>query len=400
MIPNFQELIDLIIDHQLMTATLSSPWKTAAADVAIKISIRPVKIKGDFLYQIASYTKEQVFHRNVSAATCAEVVQEMLTQQYKQGIFETPLASYHLLVNKKKQMTVIKKEKKAAADKPGNKLPVYSEHNRKKSYLIPEGIPVSFLVTLGVMTTEGKVVAKKYDKFRQINRFLEMVDDIAAYLPEEGVIEVVDFGCGKAYLTFALYHYLHHIKQRTVHITGLDLKKDVIGKCQQLAKDLSYKDLHFLVGDINHYETEKNPDLLITLHACDIATDAALEKGMRWGCKVILSVPCCQHELLSQIDSPPLNSLLRHGILKERFSALVTDAARAELLTMYGYDVQIIEFIDMEHTPKNLLLRAVKSENTQRQQASQERYALFKETLQITPCLEILVSKQKDTHRE
>jgi SAM-dependent methyltransferase len=269
-------------------------------------------------------------------------------------------------------------------------LPVAS-HNRQKNYILKEGTHIPFLIALGVMTQDGKVIAKKYDKFRQVNRFLEMIQDVVEYLPKNRPIEIVDFGCGKAYLTFALYHYLRNLSSLPVHITGLDLKQEVIASCQKLAVELGYEDLHFKMGDINHYNPAGKIDLVITLHACDTATDAALAKAVDWKAEVILCVPCCQHELYGQIKNQELTSLLSHGILRERFSALVTDAARAELLTGAGYETQILEFIDMEHTPKNLLLRAIKGASPQQRSAAAERFQRFKENLKFDITLERLL---------
>ncbi|MCK9169528.1 MAG: SAM-dependent methyltransferase [Treponema sp.] len=248
--------------------------------------------------------------------------------------------------------------------------------NHTKNYLIQEGTPVPFLVLLGVMTAEGKVIASKYDKFRQINRFLEFIDDVLPDIQKTAgnghPVHIVDFGCGKSYLTFAVYYYLSEIKKISVEITGLDLKKDVIDFCSKTAEQLGFSGLTFAVGNIAEYTYTHDPDVMITLHACDTATDYALDYAVKHNCPVILSVPCCQHELNSQINEnrtaiaaepeTPFIPLLKYGIIKERFAALATDALRAEYLESAGYRVQILEFIDMEHTPKNLMIRAVKKD--------------------------------------
>ncbi len=252
------------------------------------------------------------------------------------------------------------------------------------------------------MTKDGNIVAKKYDKFRQINRFLELVSDIIPHLPTRidtttGAplpLQIIDFGCGKSALSFALYHYLHQIEKRPITIKGLDLKRDVIENCQKLADKLGYANLNFSVGDINTHQFQGKIDLMISLHACDTATDAALEKAIFWDADVILCVPCCQHELYSQVQNQELNAILRHGILKERLAALITDAARAELLTTQGYDVQTLEFIDMEHTPKNLLIKAIKSPPSQKESLAQQRYQQLKEAFKITPSLETRLSQK------
>lgn len=244
-----------------------------------------------------------------------------------------------------------------------------------------------FLVELGIMNKEGKVLAKRYDKFRQINRFLEMVEDVLADLPTGRPLTIVDFGCGKSYLTFALYHYLTVRKKRELNIIGLDLKADVIEHCNELAAKIGYDHLKFLVGDIAEYNELEQVDMVITLHACDTATDAALEKAVRWGASVILSVPCCQHELFAQIENEVMSPMLSHGILKERFSALATDAIRAKLLDMMGYSSQLLEFIDLENTPKNILIRAVKSSAGDNSVKWRE-YTAFRDFLGAKPYLE------------
>ena len=236
------------------------------------------------------------------------------------------------------------------------------EHNRKKQYLLEEGVAVPFLVDLGVMTKEGTVVKAKYDKFRQINRFLEFVEDILPSLPKNREVTILDFGCGKSYLTFALYHYLHTVKQYDIRIVGLDLKKDVIAHCNRLAVSYGYEKLEFLCGDIADYTGMNRVDMVVTLHACDTATDYALYKAILWKASVVLSVPCCQHEWNRQMECEALVPFTKYGIVKERMSALMTDAFRANVMEACGYKTQLLEFIDMEHTPKNILLRGVKKE--------------------------------------
>ena len=233
-------------------------------------------------------------------------------------------------------------------------------HNRMKRYLLPEGTPVPFLVDLGVQTKEGRIVRAKYDKFRQINRFLEFIDDILPKLDKGRETTVIDFGCGKSYLTFAMYYYLHQVKGYPLKIIGLDLKKDVIVRCNQLARQYGYDRLTFLCGDIASYDGVDQVDMVVTLHACDTATDYALAKAVQWGARVILSVPCCHHELNGQMENELLKPVLQYGLIKERMAALCTDALRAELLESRGYRTQLLEFIDMEHTPKNILIRAVR----------------------------------------
>lgn len=244
-----------------------------------------------------------------------------------------------------------------AEEQKGNQAAL--EHNRKKQYLLPEGTAVPFLVDLGVMTKEGAIVHSRYDKYRQINRFLEFIEDILPQLNKNKENVIIDFGCGKSYLTFAMYYYLKEVKGYPVRIIGLDLKEDVIRHCSDLAVRYGYEKLSFTCGDIASYEGVDHVDMVVTLHACDLATDYALEKAVGWGAKVILSVPCCQHELNRQIHNPVLQPVLEYGLLKERMAALYTDGIRAKVLEYRGYNTQILEFIDMEHTPKNILLRAV-----------------------------------------
>ena len=314
----------------------------------------------------------------------ANRLSELLSKDFKQGMLHTQEADFHILISKKFKVTILKK--------PPTKTTVTMEHNRKKNYVIEEGQPVGFLIELGVMNAEGRILAKKYDKYRQINRFLEMIDDVLPYLRKDRRLNIIDFGCGKSYLTFALYHYLHDIVGLDINIVGLDLKKDVISHCNALTEKLNYDSLRFLVGDISQYDELQQVDMVVTLHACDTATDAALEKAVRWGADVILSVPCCQHEMFSQIENSIMSPMLNHGIIKERFSALATDSIRAQLLDIVGYRTQILEFIDLEHTPKNLLIRAVKHKQPNELNDKIKAYYTFKQFLHIDPYLERALS--------
>ncbi len=342
-------------------------------------------IKNQRHYQVTEQRGQQAIHHNFNDKECQEYLKDHLPL-YKQTLINTAEADFQVLVNKKQLMTILKKA-------PSKKL-VSLDHNRQKQYLLEDGKVAPFLVHLGIMNSMGKVHPQKMDKFRQINRFLEMVDDVSGDLDPKKGIHIVDFGCGKAYLTFALYHYFKVLKGFQIKITGLDLKADVIRQCQKLSSDLGYADeLQFILGDIKDYATDDPVDMMVSLHACDMATDAALEKAVRWGAKVILCVPCCQHELFNQVENQDLKPLLKHGILKERFAALVTDAARAQLLEAQGYHTQILEFIDMEHTPKNLLIRAVKKSHKNAQQLLEE-YKQFKSTLHINPAFERLMNPQ------
>lgn len=280
---------------------------------------------------------------------------EDFKENFKQGELENEVFRATVLISKKGKITV--KTKKNTGEKKNIDL----SHNRVKKYILEEGIPVPFLVELGVQTKDGRIVKAKYDKFKQINRYLEFIRDVLPILPKDRTVNIIDFGCGKSYLTFAMYYYLKVLQNYDIRVIGLDLKDDVIEKCNKLAEQFGYDSaLKFIRGDISTFEGDYRPDMVVTLHACDTATDFALEKAVRWGASVILSVPCCQHEINKQISCKELEPVLKYGILKERMSALLTDAVRANLLEEMGYDTQILEFIDMEHTPKNLLIRAVK----------------------------------------
>jgi SAM-dependent methyltransferase len=210
------------------------------------------------------------------------------------------------------------------------------------------------------MTPDGKVRSSRYDKFRQVNRFLELVDDVVPSLRTDGTLRVVDFGCGKSYLTFAIHHLLTELRGRDVEIMGLDLRDDVIDACSALAARSGTRGLRFEQGDIAGFDARGRIDLVVSLHACDTATDEALAQAIRWQAQVILAVPCCQKEAYRQIRSSLFGPVLRHGLAKERLAALVTDTLRAQLLELSGYRTQLVEFVSLEHTAKNVLIRAVK----------------------------------------
>jgi trans-aconitate methyltransferase len=368
---------ELLEKECLLQAVISSPLSKAAP--ISRVTLRPVLSKGHVYYQASSQKKEQVFHENLTKEQMISLLINQLQHAFKQALIQTAQHDYHLLMNRNRELTICTKP-------PTKKMPSLS-HNRKKHYLLPEGYPVPFLIELGVMDGSGKVLAKKRDKFLQINRFLEMVEDILPHFANQETVHIVDFGCGKSSLTFALYHHLS-LEGRIIKIHGLDLKVEVIAQCEALARRLNYEGLHFSVGDIKDYHCAHTVDIVIALHACDTATDAVLEKAIQWQAKAILAVPCCQHELFHQVQNIALTPLLKHGILKERFAALVTDAARAQLLEIAGYHTQLLEFIDFEHTPKNLLIRALKRKSPYPLQADIEEYDAFKKALTITPSLE------------
>lgn len=355
---DLQSLFTDCLNETLIRVILSNP---SSKDGVIKICARPVLKNKSLLFQIEEYTKTQVFHKNLTAGDAGSYLTGKLssdassqTAEFKNALVETKSFTANVLVSKKGTIT-IKKKMNASAKQPKISL----SHNRKKKYILEEGIPVPFLIDLGVMTQNGSIVNAHYDKFRQINRFLEYIEDILPSLPTGRELRILDFGCGKSYLTFAIYYYLKVLKGYPVRITGLDLKEDVIRHCNELAVKYGYDKLEFLCGDIAYYDGCSQVDMVVTLHACDTATDYALAKAVGWGAKVILSVPCCQHELNKQMKNDLLSPVLHYGILKERMAALMTDGLRAQILEANGYRTQILEFIDMAHTPKNLLIRAV-----------------------------------------
>lgn len=355
---DLQSLFTDCLNETLIRVILSNP---SSKDGVIKICARPVLKNKSLLFQIEEYTKTQVFHKNLTAGDAGSYLTGKLssdassqTAEFKNALVETKSFTANVLVSKKRTIT-IKKKMNTSTKQPKISL----SHNRKKKYILEEGIPVPFLIDLGVMTQNGSIVNAHYDKFRQINRFLEYIEDILPSLPTGRELRILDFGCGKSYLTFAIYYYLKVLKGYPVRITGLDLKEDVIRHCNELAVKYGYDKLEFLCGDIAYYDGCSQVDMVVTLHACDTATDYALAKAVGWGAKVILSVPCCQHELNKQMKNDLLSPVLHYGILKERMAALMTDGLRAQILEANGYRTQILEFIDMAHTPKNLLIRAV-----------------------------------------
>jgi len=372
-----EQLTNLINEKQLITATISQP--RAKSDEIKRVKLKPVEIKDVYHIQFEYQYERVLKHENVELKQASGKLDELL-QSFRQVQAEFQEEKVHVQLSKK--FKVLWKSDRVSSKKVAN-----LSHNRKKNYLLDEDTAYPFLVRLGVQTPDGKVKKQKHDKFRQINRFVEFIDDALDHLPKDRPVRILDFGSGKSYLTFALYHYLRIEKGLDIRVTGLDLKKEVIEECQQIAADLQYDQLEFLVGDINDYNEESAVDMVVTLHACDVATDMALARAVKWGAKVILSVPCCQHELNAQLNSPALDIMLQHGLVKERFAALATDSIRAELLKLVGYEAQLLEFIDMENTPKNILIRAY---FTGKKPASDERekYQAFVNFLNAKPFLE------------
>ena len=361
----------------ILSATFSKP----GSDVEAKLGRQYKKIKisvenkdGATGYFAQMFTEKQVFHEHLTEVEFEAFLKEHAGTTFKNVVERTENQEITILANKKGKITRLVKEikKDEGADV------TQASASEGKNYIIKEGVPVPFLVVLGVMTAEGKVIASRYDKFRQINRFLEFINDVLPWC-DNTPLRIADFGCGKSYLTFAVHYFLTEIKHIQCQIEGLDLKQDVIDYCNDITARLGLEGLHFSVGDISAYNGDAAPDLVMTLHACDTATDFALEYAVSRGARVILSVPCCQHQINTQLqqnrkgkikqDDNALEPILKYGLLREKFSSLLTDALRGEWLEQQGYRVQMLEFIDEEHTPKNVLIRAVKKEGTTEKKA-------------------------------
>ena len=374
-------LLEQSLNIDFLGATLSNPKDKNGIT---KVKVRPILKKDVLLFQCEEHKNNQAFHHNYEEAEAIEKLTDYM-ELFKQMQLETKQFKATVLVSKKGKVTIQKKQQAGCVKE------VDLSHNRSKKYILQEGMKVPFLQDLGVMTSEGKIVRTKFDKFRQINRFLEFVEDILPQLDKNKEITILDFGCGKSYLTFAMYYYLHELKNYDVRIIGLDLKTDVIRHCNELSEKYGYEKLRFLEGNIADYTGVDEVDMVVTLHACDTATDFALDKAVGWNAKVILSVPCCQHELNGQMHSELLAPLFKYGLIKERMAALITDAMRAEYLENQGYDTQILEFIDMEHTPKNILIRAVK---TGKMKNNQESIRACEEFFHIKPTLGKLLDER------
>lgn len=354
-----------------------------------KALIRPVFIGGQRLFQVEYTFEKKVTHENLSPEDACMRSLSLTIDQFKQVNIFLDGEDIQILASRPQLPRITRKK--------GTKKPVSIEHNNKKKYILPEGVPCDFLVRLGVMDKDGRVFKKHYGKFRQINRYLEIVEDVFPSLPvypDGRPLRIIDFGCGKAYLTFAIYYYLKVLKGRNVEITGLDLKEDVIEFCSQVARDLHYDDLRFLMGDIADY-TSDHADMVVTLHACDTATDYALINAVKWNTKVILSVPCCQHELFSQIRNEVHQPMLKHGILRDRLTEYLTDGLRGLKLEACGYDVAMIEFTSLEHTARNIMIKAVKSpamgqQARWRADRARQQYEALRDFYQVHPTIDQL----------
>ena len=384
---NLREYLEEQINENLIQAVLSAGRNK---DGISKIKIRPIRLKGQICYQASATQGQKVLHRNYGRMELIEYLEAELAENFRQFQAQGAETDGVVLVSKKGKMTIKQKHHEQK-----EKVQIQA-HNRVKQYILKEGVPVPFLIDLGVMNAQGKIVHARYDKFRQINRFLEFIEDVLPRLSREREVTILDFGCGKSYLTFAMYYYLRELKGYDVNIIGLDLKMDVIEKCNSLALRYGYEKLHFYKGNIADYEGVTSVDMVVTLHACDTATDYALAKAVEWGAQVILSVPCCQHEFNTQMKSENLSILTKYGIVQERIAALMTDSVRANLLECAGYKTQLLEFIDIAHSPKNILIRASKANISKEKQAKSlnEVNSLIKE-FNVNPTLYKLLKEDE-----
>ena len=366
-----------------------------------KIIIKPLFLKSAKNIQIESFKDNKAFHKNIELNNFQEIenVLKEYIENFKQILLQ--IENFDVSFIRKKE-SFIKRENKNNLIKNSN------EHNKKKQYILNEGDKIDFLIELGLMSVEGKILKSSYNKFKQINKYLEFIDDIIEELKSKKLIDnhinVLDFGCGKSYLTFALYYYLkNYRKDLSFSIVGLDLKKDVIEFCNKLAEKLNYENLEFLNGNIKDYDRTKEVDLVFSLHACNNTTDYSLEKALSLNAKAIakaiLAVPCCHHEFFEKIqknkDSKFYNNLkimADNGIVLDKFASLATDSFRSLALELCGYKTKMIEFIDMEHTPKNILIKAIKSKSSNIKEKLIE-YNKLKEFLGIQPLLEELTRK-------
>lgn len=366
-----RKAIDEIIEERIIKLVISNKTSNSIEYNKIIFTLKENDLKE--YYQIEKYTDKQVFHENIDLDLLREKILEYTVGNYKQVSAWATNITFDLRISKKGKVHLGKK-------KSNNESLINKEHNKEKNYILREGMIIEPLIDLGIFTKEGKVINSKYDKYKQINRFVEIIDDeIKKNNYKE--LTILDFGCGKSYLTFVLYYYFVEIKKINVKMIGLDLKKDVIEKCNNIAKRYNYENLHFELGDINGFKYNDKVDMVITLHACDTATDYALYNAIKWNSKMIFSVPCCQHEFNKQMSTEELSILTKYGIVQERVAALMTDAVRGNLLECVGYKTQLLEFIDIAHSPKNILIRASKTNisKEKKERALLEVTALMKE---------------------
>jgi SAM-dependent methyltransferase len=357
MIPDLPEPLSLPLRDRTLRRLTLSERRPGTASPLVKVQVRPVVVQGEPGWQFTLHEPNRATHENLALGQTLRRLAQLLHETFRQVHWST--ATEESSARPPRQPGLPWQLHRTPRQAPAPPA-ADTAHNRSKNHLLPEGVPCPFLNEMGVMTPQGQVHRPMMAKFRQINRFLELVRDVLRELPPDRPLRVIDFGCGKSYLTFALHHLLTHIEHRPARITGLDLKPDVIAHCQGVAQRLQCAGLDFQVGSIAHFTATEPIDLVVSLHACDTATDDALVQALRWEARVILAVPCCQHELAPQLANPALDPLLRHGLARERLAALVTDALRALVLERQGYATQMVEFIDLEHTAKNVLLRGVR----------------------------------------
>ena len=362
-----------------------------------KVIIKPIILKSTKNIQIESFKDNKAFHKNIDLNNLQELenILKECIENFKQILLQIESSDISF---------IRKKESFSRKEKESNLIKTSNEHNKKKQYILNEGDKIDFLIELGLMSVEGKILKSSYNKFKQINKYLEFIDDVIEELKAKKLItdhiNVLDFGCGKSYLTFALYYYLkNYRKDLTFSIVGLDLKKDVIEFCNKLAKKLNYENLEFLNGNIKDYDKSKEVDLVFSLHACNNATDYSLEKALSLDAKAILAVPCCHHEFIEKIQKNKnsefyntLKIMADNGVVLDKFATLATDSFRSLSLELCGYKTKMIEFIDMEHTPKNILIKAIKSKSSNLKEKLVE-YNKLKEFLGIKPLLEDLIKK-------
>ena len=385
-----REIESIVNINKIESAVISNPVKKGG-EMPFKIKISPVMLKGRLMYQMSEYAGQKVMHKNVPPENIISECVCAMENNFRQWNIKADVYCT-VLMNKKRQFTI------TGVKENIEKVNINALHNKQKNYIIGDGEYVEWMYKLGLMDKNGVVLKHRQKKFRQINKFLEMLKDVEDYIPENSVI--VDMGCGKSYLSFAMYHYFNIIKNKNVEIKGYDLKKDVVDYCNKLSEDFGFDRLKFYCEDIADIEnTDERISMIITLHACDTATDYAIYHGIRWGCRVMMNVPCCQHELFHQMKNNNMDIMLKYGIIKERFAALLTDSIRARIIEIMGYKVNVMEFIDMEHTPKNIMIRSVKTGKKGGKSLVEDMERIISE-YNIEPTLYKLLKSEFDTNDE
>ncbi len=378
-----REIKNLIDCYKIESIVLSRPIKKSE-EFFVKVNVRAIVIKDKLNYQFSMLKNNKMYHKNILPENVIDEVLMLMEDNFRQCNIKADKYA-DILMNKKKMFTITGVKDNIDSQK-------VLSHNKEKNYILKDGEYVDWLYKLGVMDKKGVVLSHKQKKFRQINKFLEMLKDIEDYIPDNSII--VDMGCGKSYLTFGIYHYFNVIKNKNVEIRGYDLKKDVVENCNKRSEDFGFDRLTFYCDDIANIENkDEKISMIITLHACDTATDYAIYHGIRWGCKVIMNVPCCQHELFHQMKNDNMSVIMDNGIIKERFAALLTDGIRARILEIMGYKANVFEFIDMEHTPKNIMIRSVKTNKNPNKKLKEDLDRIIRE-YNIMPTLYKLCFKK------